>query len=157
MIRNKKSAPAPTSPRPGIEKPKNTAGLSNINPFFWVVVVCSVEMVLGFAVVDEERVVCFVPLVHVPFTGSHVSLTHWLQLSRQPSPYVPNEHSFRHSRPWYPAEHPWHAPVSSWQVIFLQEPHVKEHWGPYFPSGHTPNTAFTHTIKRMNLNSLLTF
>lgn len=33
MIRNKKSAPAPTSPRPGIEKPKNTAGLSNINPF----------------------------------------------------------------------------------------------------------------------------
>lgn len=55
--------------------------------------VCSVEMVLGFAVVDEERVVCFVPLVHVPFTGSHVSLTHWLQLSRQPSPYVPNEHS----------------------------------------------------------------
>lgn len=55
--------------------------------------VCSVEMVLGFAVVDEERVVCFVPLVHVPFTGLHVSLTHWLQLSRQPSPYVPNEHS----------------------------------------------------------------
>lgn len=55
--------------------------------------VCFVEVVVLFAVVDVELVVCLVPLVHVPFTGSQVLLTHWLQLSRQFSPYVPIVHS----------------------------------------------------------------
>lgn len=57
--------------------------------------VCFVEVVVIFAVVDVELVVCLVPLVHVPFTGSQVLLTHWLQLSRQFSPYVPIVHSGR--------------------------------------------------------------